>query len=106
MLEAVTAPWRPTLHGVTKPVTFAAEYGGRAKAPVRGDERIGFWTGTHINRKDFGLTWNAALETGGVAVETRRGTSRPPASMRDSAPTRVRRQGSCALLLLSPERAA
>jgi len=57
-----------TLHGVTRPVTFGVEYGGRAKAPIRGDERVGFSAHTHLDRKDFGLTWNAVLDAGGVAV--------------------------------------
>ncbi|HHW82860.1 MAG TPA: YceI family protein [Actinomycetales bacterium] len=56
-----------TLNGVTKPVEIDAEYTGAATDPF-GQERIGFSGKTTINRKDFGLTWNAALETGGVLV--------------------------------------
>jgi polyisoprenoid-binding protein YceI len=57
-----------TLHGVTHPVTLKVEYAGRAKHPMNGSERAGFSAHTTINRKDFGLGWNAVLEAGGVAV--------------------------------------
>jgi len=56
-----------TIHGVTKPVTLAATLLGKAKDPW-GNERIAFEAETTINRKDFGLLWNAALETGGFLV--------------------------------------
>jgi polyisoprenoid-binding protein YceI len=56
-----------TLHGVTKPVVLDVEALGGGKDPW-GNERIGFQATTSINRKDFGLTWNQALETGGVLV--------------------------------------
>jgi polyisoprenoid-binding protein YceI len=56
-----------TIHGVTRPVTLAAEFEGNGKDPW-GNERIGFSASTSVNRKDFGLTWNQALETGGVLV--------------------------------------
>jgi polyisoprenoid-binding protein YceI len=56
-----------TLNGVTKPVTVTFEFTGSARDPF-GNLRIGFEGGTTINRKDWGLTWNAALETGGVLV--------------------------------------
>ena len=57
-----------TLHGVTKPVTFAVEdFSEPAKDPW-GNQRIGLLATTKINRKDFDLGWNAALETGGVLV--------------------------------------
>ena len=56
-----------TIHGVTRPVTLAVTALGRAKDPW-GNEKLGFEAETTINRKDFGLTWNAALETGGVLV--------------------------------------
>ncbi|MGE7622293.1 YceI family protein [Viridibacillus sp. NPDC096237] len=56
-----------TIKGVTKSVTFEAEYGGKGTNPW-GQEVVGFEAETKINRKDFGLTWNAALETGGVLV--------------------------------------
>jgi polyisoprenoid-binding protein YceI len=57
-----------TLHGVTHPVKLEVEDGGRAKHPMAGDLRAGFSAHTSIKRSDFGLTWNAALETGGFAV--------------------------------------
>jgi polyisoprenoid-binding protein YceI len=56
-----------TIHGVTKPVTLNVEYGGIAKDPW-GNEKAGFSINGKLNRKDYGLTWNAALETGGVLV--------------------------------------
>jgi polyisoprenoid-binding protein YceI len=56
-----------TIHGVTRSVSFDAFLLGKAKDPW-GNERIAFEAETTINRKDFGLTWNAALETGGFLV--------------------------------------
>ncbi|ARJ39277.1 hypothetical protein SporoP8_10580 [Sporosarcina ureae] len=57
-----------TIKDTTKPVTFQVTFEGIAKDPMSGDEAAGFTGHTKINRKDFGLTWNAALETGGVVV--------------------------------------
>ena len=57
-----------TLHGVTKPVTFAVEGPSAPAKDPWGNTRIGLSATTKINRKDFGLTWNAALETGGILV--------------------------------------
>src|SRR5262245_20188291 len=56
-----------TLHGVTKEVTLDVTEEGRGKDPW-GGERLGFSATTTIKRSDFGLTWNQALETGGVLV--------------------------------------
>ncbi len=56
-----------TLHGVTKPVTLDLEIGGTVKDPW-GNQRLGATATTKLNRKDFGLTWNKPLETGGVMV--------------------------------------
>ena len=57
-----------TIHGVTKVVSFAVEGpSGPGKDPW-GNTRIGLSATTKINRKEFGLAWNAALETGGVLV--------------------------------------
>ena len=56
-----------TIHGVNRPVELAAEFNGTATDPF-GNARAGFSATTEISRKDFGLTWNAALETGGVLV--------------------------------------
>ena len=52
---------------VTKSVTFETEFNGKGTNPW-GQEVYGFEAETKINREDFGLTWNAALETGGVLV--------------------------------------
>lgn len=56
-----------TLHGVTKPVTLAATFEGVGTDPW-GGERAGFSASATLDRKDFGLEWNRALETGGVLV--------------------------------------
>lgn len=56
-----------SIRGVTKPVTFELEMEGVHKDPW-GNEVAGFSGSTKINRKDFGLVWNTALETGGVLV--------------------------------------
>lgn len=56
-----------TIKGVTKSITIPFEFNGEAKDPF-GNTRIGFEGKTKISRKDFGITWNAALETGGVLV--------------------------------------
>jgi polyisoprenoid-binding protein YceI len=56
-----------TIHGVTREVTLPVSHLGKAKDPW-GNERMGFEAETTINRKDFGLSWNAALETGGFLV--------------------------------------
>ncbi len=56
-----------TIKGVTRSVEFALEYEGASTDPW-GNRKIGFSAETEINRKDFGLEWNVALETGGVLV--------------------------------------
>lgn len=56
-----------TMHGETRPVTLDAEIGG-VVPNMQGGRRAGFSASTKISRKDWGLTWNGALETGGVLV--------------------------------------
>jgi polyisoprenoid-binding protein YceI len=56
-----------TIRDVTKPVKLAVEFGGIGKDPW-GNEKAGFTITGKINRTDFKLNWNAALETGGVLV--------------------------------------
>ena len=56
-----------TIKGVTKPVTFDLEFGGVGKDPW-GNTRAGFTLTGTINRKDFGMAYNAVLETGGIMV--------------------------------------
>ena len=56
-----------TIKGVTKTVEFEVEFGGVGQDPW-GATRVGFEAVAEINRKDFGMEWNAALETGGVLV--------------------------------------
>jgi polyisoprenoid-binding protein YceI len=56
-----------TIRGTTKAVTLTVDAEGRVKDPW-GKDRVAFTARGRINRKDFGLTWNQALEAGGVAV--------------------------------------
>jgi len=56
-----------TVKETTKPVTIALEFTGSAVDPF-GNHRIGFEGSTEINRKDWGVNWNAALEAGGLLV--------------------------------------
>ena len=56
-----------TIKGVTNPITIPFTFEGAAKDPF-GNLRVGFEGSVTINRKDYGITWNAALETGGVLV--------------------------------------
>jgi polyisoprenoid-binding protein YceI len=61
----VTGPL--TIRGVSKEITLPVTYLGGAKDPW-GNQRAGFETEITLNRKDFGLNWNAALEAGGFLV--------------------------------------
>lgn len=56
-----------TLRGVTKPIELQAEFLGSGKDPW-GNEKVAFEARTTLNRKDYGLNWNAALEAGGFLV--------------------------------------
>ena len=56
-----------TIHGVTRPVVLDVHDEGRTKDPW-GGERAGFSATTRIDRRDFGLTWNQVIESGGVVV--------------------------------------
>ena len=56
-----------TIRDVTRPVSLEVVYSGQAKDPM-GNMHAGFSAYTTINRKDWGLTWNVALETGGLLV--------------------------------------
>jgi polyisoprenoid-binding protein YceI len=56
-----------TIRGITREVTLKASYEGRGKDPW-GGERISFTATGKIDRRDFGLTWNQALEAGGILV--------------------------------------
>lgn len=56
-----------TMKGISKEVALSVEFGGINKDPW-GNEKAGFSIAGKINRKDWGLNWNAALETGGVLV--------------------------------------
>ena len=56
-----------TIRGHAKPVVLSVEFLGKAKDPW-GNEKLAFDVEVTINRKDFGLSWNTALETGGFLV--------------------------------------
>jgi polyisoprenoid-binding protein YceI len=56
-----------TIKGVTKPVVLDVVYGGTAKDPY-GNTKAGFKVTGKVNRKDYGLTWNALTEAGGAVV--------------------------------------
>jgi polyisoprenoid-binding protein YceI len=56
-----------TIRDVTKPITLDVEFEGQTKDPW-GGERVGFSATGKIDRREFGLTWNQALEAGGVVV--------------------------------------
>ena len=56
-----------TVRGTTRPITLKVDFDGGGISPM-GDERVGFSAATDINREDFGLAWNVALETGGLLV--------------------------------------
>lgn len=66
-VESGTIHGELTLHGQTRPVELEYEFEGTATDPF-GAYRAGFTATTRLSRKDFGLTWNAALEAGGVLV--------------------------------------
>ena len=60
-----------TIHGVTRPVTLETRFLGEAKHPFSGKMAVFFRAETAINRSDFGVTWNAALDTGGAYLGER-----------------------------------
>lgn len=65
--ERFTIDGKLTIHGVTRNVKLSGSFEGRATDPW-GGVRVGYAAQGTINRKDFGMGWNAALETGGVVV--------------------------------------
>ena len=65
--SAYTVTGDLTIRGVTRRLDLPVSFLGKAKDPW-GNEKLGFETEVTINRKDFGLVWNAALETGGFLV--------------------------------------
>jgi polyisoprenoid-binding protein YceI len=58
-----------TIHGVTRPITLDVTFEGRNRDPW-GGERSGFSATGKLDRREWGLTWNQALETGGLLVST------------------------------------
>ena len=65
--DSIVVEGNLTIKDVTKAIAITFEYTGTATDPF-GNARFGFEGSAEINRKDFGLTWNAALETGGILV--------------------------------------
>ena len=65
--EVYTVTGDLTMRGVTKPVSFDLELTGPARDPF-GNDRIGLEGSVVVNRKDWGIAWNAPLEAGGVLV--------------------------------------
>lgn len=65
--EEFTVHGELTIRDVTQPITFDLLVAGQAKDPM-GNTRLGLEGSTQVNRKDWGLTWNAAMETGGWLV--------------------------------------
>ena len=65
--EEFTVTGDLTIRGTTREVTLTATYEGRGRDPW-GGERISFTAKGKIDRREFGLTWNQALETGGILV--------------------------------------
>lgn len=65
--DEITLEGDLTIRGITKPIVLDVEFGGVQKDPW-GNMKAGFTVTGKLNRKDFGLTWNTALETGGVLV--------------------------------------
>jgi polyisoprenoid-binding protein YceI len=65
--DAYLLDGRLTLHGVTKPVTLKAEYGGQMQ-DFYGQTKAGFEVVGTIKRKDFGLNWDGVTEAGGIVV--------------------------------------
>ncbi|HEU5140494.1 MAG TPA: YceI family protein [Bacillales bacterium] len=57
-----------TIRGTTRPATFELTFEGQSKDPMSGNHVVGFSGEGKINRSEFGLEWNAALETGGVLI--------------------------------------
>ena len=66
-LKSGTIEGEFSMHGVTKRIPLEVEFHGEGKDPW-GNQKAAFSFESSINRKDFGLTWNSALETGGVLV--------------------------------------
>ena len=66
--EEISVAGDLTIHGVTRPVVFAVEGPSAPAKDPWGNTRVGLSATSKINRKDFGLTWNSTLETGGILV--------------------------------------
>jgi polyisoprenoid-binding protein YceI len=60
-----------TIHGVARPVVLDTRYLGQAKRPFSGKITAGFRAETAIDRRGFGVTWNAAMDTGGAYLGER-----------------------------------
>ncbi|MEO8033349.1 MAG: YceI family protein [Acidobacteriota bacterium] len=74
-----------TMRGVTKTITLPVEFLGTGKDPW-GNEKAGFSLDTTLNRKDYGINWNKALDNGGMLVSDDVAISINIESMKDKAP--------------------
>ena len=73
------------MHGVTKEVTLPVTYLGSLMDPNK-NEKFGFEATTTLNRKDFGIVWNKALDAGGTVLSATRSTS--PSTCEAARPSR------------------
>jgi len=76
-----------TMRGVRKEITLPVSFLGFARDPW-GNEKAGFELETKLNRKDFGMVWNAALDTGGVILGDEVTVSINLETLREKAPSR------------------
>jgi polyisoprenoid-binding protein YceI len=84
-----------TIKGVTNEITIPFEFEGAAKDPF-GNQRVGFEGSVTINRRDYGVTWNAALEGGGVLVSDKVTLEFEISAIKNALPSRprCRREGN------------
>jgi len=66
--DSVTLEGLLTIRGITKPITIKGEQLGPVKNPMTGTRSVGYSLTGELSREDFGLTWNKAMESGGVMV--------------------------------------
>jgi polyisoprenoid-binding protein YceI len=78
-----------TIRGVTREVVLDTEFLGQLKESTTGAARLAFSARTSVDRRDFGLTWNKAIETGGVMVGERVDISLDVALVKEAAQAKV-----------------
>ena len=87
------------MHGVSKKVTLPVTFLGQVKDPW-GNTRAGFETETTLNRKDYGIVWNKALDSGGVHARRRRQGRHQPGDREEGR--RGGREGQVSATRVSP----